>query len=415
MLISIDHGNLFIKTPHLRFPSGIVRRYVHPPVTNDVLEYNGAIYSLSNNRLSYQYDKTLDERYYLLTLVAIAKELELVHTTRADVDLAVGLPPEHFGRLRAPFAAYFKKSSDPVTFRFAGKTYTVEIRNVMVFPQAFAAAITQQDVIAQYARLVIIDHGGYTFDYVGLRENRLDVDICGSLDSGIISLYNQVREAVNAGYGQQLDDILIQDVLTGKPNILSKDIKRIVQDHARAHVEDNLSKLRELHIDLHTLPVLIIGGGALLLRPYYEQSPQSAKAFFCADTLANAKGFEQLGKAQLQQAGDPGETEKLFRFTMQIPATTPENCKVGDFLESLKNKKARFIVSVVSEYLDAHPELLNHASIVVRTQPSITEAAVLAMIERALAQQPRTSHETVPMDSKEDLAKSMLADIQSLF
>jgi len=307
MLISIDHGNLFIKTPHLRFPSGIVRRYVHPPVTNDVLEYNGAIYSLSNNRLSYQYDKTLDERYYLLTLVAIAKELELVHTTRADVDLAVGLPPEHFGRLRAPFAAYFKKSSDPVTFRFAGKTYTVEIRNVMVFPQAFAAAITQQDVIAQYARLVIIDHGGYTFDYVGLRENRLDVDICGSLDSGIISLYNQVREAVNAGYGQQLDDILIQDVLTGKPNILSKDIKRIVQDHARAHVEDNLSKLRELHIDLHTLPVLIIGGGALLLRPYYEQSPQIAKAFFCAGTLANAKGFEQLGKAQLQQAGDPGE------------------------------------------------------------------------------------------------------------
>ena len=109
------------------------------------------------------------------------------------------------------------------------------------------------------------------------------------------------------------------------------------------------------------------------------------------------------------------KTDKLFRFTMQIPATTPENCKVGDFLESLKNKKARFIVSVVSEYLDAHPELLNHASIVVRTQPSITEAAVLAMIERALAQQPHTRHETVPMDSKEDLAKSMLADIQSLF
>ena len=109
------------------------------------------------------------------------------------------------------------------------------------------------------------------------------------------------------------------------------------------------------------------------------------------------------------------KTDKLFRFTIQIPATTSENCKVGDFLESLKNKKARFIVSVVSEYPDAHPELLNHASIVVRTQPSITEAAVLAMIECALAQQPHTSHESVPMDSKEDLAKSMLADIQSLF
>ncbi len=309
MLISIDHGNLFIKTTHLRFPSGIVRRYVHPPVTNDVLEYNGAIYSLSNNRLSYQYDKTLDERYYLLTLVAIAKELEMVHATRASVDLAVGLPPEHFGRLRVPFAAYFKKSSDPVTFQFAGKEYTVEIHNVMVFPQAFAAAITQQDVITQYSRLVIIDHGGYTFDYVGLRDRQLDIDICGSLDSGIITLYNQIRETINAGYGQQLDDNLIQDVLTGKPTILSKDIRHIIQNLAQEHVEDNLSKLRELHIDLHTLPVLIIGGGAMLLRPYYEQSTQIAKSFFCTDTLANAKGFEQLGKAQLQltQAGDDGE------------------------------------------------------------------------------------------------------------
>lgn len=109
------------------------------------------------------------------------------------------------------------------------------------------------------------------------------------------------------------------------------------------------------------------------------------------------------------------KTDKLFRFTIQIPATTSENCKVGDFLESLKNKKARFIVSVVSEYLDVHPELLNGAPVVVQTQPSITEATILAMIERALAQHPRTDNEIIPVDSKEDLAKSMLADIQSLF
>ena len=38
------------------------------------------------------------------------------------------------------------------------------------------------------------------------------------------------------------------------------------------------------------------------------------------------------------------------------------------------------------------------ASIVVRTQPSITEAAILAMIERALAQQPRTDSAAMPMD-----------------
>ena len=109
------------------------------------------------------------------------------------------------------------------------------------------------------------------------------------------------------------------------------------------------------------------------------------------------------------------KTDKRFRFTIQIPATTPENCKVGDFLEALKNKKARFIVSVISDYLDAHPELLTHTpSVIVQTQPSITEATILAIIDRALKQCSLSTNETTTIPC-EDLAKSMLADIQSLF
>ena len=108
------------------------------------------------------------------------------------------------------------------------------------------------------------------------------------------------------------------------------------------------------------------------------------------------------------------KTNNLFRFTIQIPATTPENCKVGDFLVSLKNKKARFIVSVIGDYLDNHPELLTSSSIVFQTQPSITESTILAMIKKALEDQP-SAYDTTTQSNNNDLAKSMLADIQSLF
>lgn len=57
---------------------------------------------LERTRLSYMRDKTQDDRYFILTLFAIAKELENRgnYTPVEQIQLAVGLPPEHFGALK---------------------------------------------------------------------------------------------------------------------------------------------------------------------------------------------------------------------------------------------------------------------------------------------------------------------------
>lgn len=41
-----------------------------------ILEYEGKYWTLSGRRLNYMWDKTQDERYFILSLFAIAKELE---------------------------------------------------------------------------------------------------------------------------------------------------------------------------------------------------------------------------------------------------------------------------------------------------------------------------------------------------
>ena len=45
-------------------------------MTDEILEYGGKYWTLSGRRLSYMRDKTQDDRYFILTLFAIAKELE---------------------------------------------------------------------------------------------------------------------------------------------------------------------------------------------------------------------------------------------------------------------------------------------------------------------------------------------------
>ncbi len=46
-----------------------------------------------------------------------------------------------------------------------------------------------------------------------------------------------------------------------------------------------------------------------------------------------------------------------YRFTLQFGADSEEQIRVGEFLESLGNKKSAVMVDVLNEYLLSHPEL----------------------------------------------------------
>ena len=80
MIIAIDHGNYAIKTLNHSFVAGLSEHTVKPPMTDEIMEYDGRFWTLTGNRLSYMRDKTQDERYFILTLFAIAKELESAGT-----------------------------------------------------------------------------------------------------------------------------------------------------------------------------------------------------------------------------------------------------------------------------------------------------------------------------------------------
>lgn len=62
MIIAIDHGNYAIKTLNHSFVAGLSEHTVKPPMTDEIMEYDGRFWTLTGNRLSYMRDKTQDER-----------------------------------------------------------------------------------------------------------------------------------------------------------------------------------------------------------------------------------------------------------------------------------------------------------------------------------------------------------------
>ena len=207
MLLGIDHGNYAVKTPQFDFVSGLAEHTVKPPMTDEILEYQGRYWTLSGKRLSYMRDKTKDDRFFILSLFAIAKELESreEYVPMEKIQLAVGLPPEHYGLLRERFGEYFKNRG-LVEFVYGGKPYRIFIDRVMVFPQAYAAVIPKSSLIVKTVRVFVIDIGGYTTDVLLLRNGKPDLQYCRSLETGIITMNNEIVRKVGALHDMRIEE-----------------------------------------------------------------------------------------------------------------------------------------------------------------------------------------------------------------
>ena len=286
MLIAIDHGNKSVKLPRGdSFVSGLVESEV-APFGKDVLKYRGRYYQLSDHRIPYHRDKTEDERFFILTLFAIAREINAAGRYTAgtiQVQLAVGLPPAHFGAQYQAFTSYFL-GRGPVSFVYRQKSYTILINDVACFPQSYAAAVTILPTLQNEPRALVLDIGGFTADYLQLRNGEGNLAVCDSLESGVISLYNKIISKVNAEHDMLLDEEEIDAILLKQKAPSVPDIGRI-------------STLRERGLELKTGKVVFVGGGSNLLRRQILASGKIGSALFVEDVRANAKGYELLYQA----------------------------------------------------------------------------------------------------------------------
>ena len=296
MLIGVDHGNKQIKTVHCApFVSGLQQSMTRP--FGPSLQYCGNYYTLSNERIPYRKDKTGDDRFFILTLIAIAEELtargvdekELYH-----IQLPVGLPPAHFGAQAEKFTAYFQKKGI-VEFQYRDKHYAISIDDVVCYPQAYAAAATMLHTLMNEAKAVVVDIGGFTADYLLLKNGRADLSTCDSLENGVILLYNRIRSKASSDLDILLEETDVDAILLqGQGSSYGEEVAALVEYQTQEFVNDMLGALRERQLDLRTGRVIFVGGGACLLRRQIETSGKVAHPVFVEDVNANAKGFEYL-------------------------------------------------------------------------------------------------------------------------
>ena len=303
--IGIDHGFAAMKSAHFSFPTGLVE-YEHEPYTQkDVLEYGGKFYVVGTGRQPLQKDKTLTENYYLLTLAAIAKELEYRGTERtASIHLAAGLPLTGFGRDKKKFREYLLRDGQSVSFRYEGNSYTVTVAEVFLFPQGYAAVFTQSELLDEPS-VIVADIGGWTVDLMRLDNRIPNAASCRSLELGMIRCLDEIAEQIRRSLGLSMTAAQIESVLQGGVSSVEESAKQIIHREAGAYVRRLLSAITESGLDARAMPTIFLGGGAALIKRHVSATDGLCRPLILDDVCLNAKGYERLvGQMSRSVKGD---------------------------------------------------------------------------------------------------------------
>ena len=189
-VIGIDHGWSMMKTISQVFVTGVKEITTTPALFGDVLEYEGKFYKVGTVRQEVKDTKVEDDSFYLLTLAAVAKELKRRGLAEAKVFLAVGLPLTRFGAEKNDFIKYLTKNKR-VSFKYENEPYHIEIDDVAVFPQCYAAVVDKIPTMAK--KTLIVDIGSWTIDIMPVINKSPDESKCVTIPKGLITCMRSIK------------------------------------------------------------------------------------------------------------------------------------------------------------------------------------------------------------------------------
>lgn len=299
IIIGIDHGYGNIKTAHTCFRTGVTVHDREPTFKNDLLIFNGKYYTIGEGHKEFAADKMTDGDYYILTLAAIGRELNIRKITSARIHLAAGLPLTWVSEQKDAFRAYLLQK-EIADFTFRDVDYHVEFAGADIFPQGFAAvAANLRDFTGTN---MLCDIGNGTMNVMYINDRKPIPHRCFTEKYGVHQCVLAVRENLMRTHGVTIDEALIERILrTGKAEVGEK-YMAVIRQTAEEYIGGIFRKLREHEYNPDLVKLYVMGGGSCMVKQFGKYDP--SRVSFNHDICATAKGYELLATERLRKAGE---------------------------------------------------------------------------------------------------------------
>ena len=295
-IIAVDHGYGNIKTANTVTPTGITAYETEPIFTGNILDYNGTYYRIGEGHKEFIPDKAIDEDYYLLTLMAVARELNIFSIQEADVHLAAGLPLTWIRHQREEFRSYLLQNLE-VSYRFNNKDYHIRFVGCSLYPQGYPAIVNRLGDLK--GTNLLADIGNGTMNILYINNKTAQESRCWTEKFGVNQCLIAAKNAILDRFGVKIEEATVEQVLRFKAADISAPYLNCITAVARQYVANIFSTLRKYEYNPDLMRLYVVGGGGCMIRNFgmYDES----RVTILDDICATAKGYEHLALMSLKR------------------------------------------------------------------------------------------------------------------
>ena len=232
-------------------------------------------------------------------------------------------------------------------FKFEGIPYKVTIEDVKLFPQGYSAIAIHPELIQNEPSVLLMDIGGWTVDLMRLDNGVPNASTCRSLELGMIRCIDETKEQIRRDVGLSVTDAQVERVLAGKACSMDEDARSIIQKQGRLYTERLLSAAMESGFDLKAIPVIMLGGGAAVVKGNVSEQDGLCRVFALIDDRVNAEGFERIF-GQFVGRCEQGMNRPLFGFRPNLQ--NERHRRAWEILQAVPDgQKNAFLVQAILE------------------------------------------------------------------
>ena len=296
IILGVDNGYGNVKTAHRVFQTGIMKCDSEPVLTKEYIEYDGAYYIIGEGHKGFVADKQEDDDTYIMTLAAIAKEIEARGLTEARIHLAVGLPLKWVQAQRDSFKKYLTRERY-ISMKYRKVSYLIEIADCTVMPQGYAAvAENLKDFMGMN---MLVDVGNGTMNIMYLNNGRPIESKSWTEKLGVNQCFIRIQNHIMDTTGVKLPEEIINQFLCKCEIDVSSKYQNMVKEIAEQYVKELFDKLRDYEYNEDLMKLYVMGGGAKMVEMFGKYNPD--RTTFNHDICANAKGYEYFCYMMLRQ------------------------------------------------------------------------------------------------------------------
>jgi plasmid segregation protein ParM len=296
IILGVDNGYGNVKTAHRVFQTGIVKCDSEPVLTKEYIEYDGAYYIIGEGHKGFVADKQEDDDTYIMTLAAIAKELEARGLTEARVHLAVGLPLKWVQAQRNSFKKYLTRKRY-VSLKYKKISYLIEITDCTVMPQGYAAVA--ENLKDFKGMNMLVDIGNGTMNIMYLNNGRPIESKSWTEKLGVHQCFIRIQNEIMNRTGVKIQEEIINQFLRQGEIDASDKIQNLVKEVAEQYVKELFDKLHDYEYNEDLMRLYVMGGGAKMVEMFGKYN--LSRTTFNHDICANVKGYEYFCYMMLRQ------------------------------------------------------------------------------------------------------------------